>query len=81
MRQNRQIPSMEEIENPVIYSSLSHPRLMNAISEKISKRSPKFMPKFRQALNGGDALRVRLLIRPAQFLEPIENWNISSVSW
>jgi hypothetical protein len=35
------------------------------------------MPKFRQALNGGDALRVRLPIRPVQILEPIENRDIS----
>lgn len=77
MCQNCQIPSAKTVQNPVIHSTLSYPQLMDAVSQKIRERPSQLVSEFRETLNSGDALRISLSIRPAQFFEPIKNRNIS----
>jgi hypothetical protein len=77
MCQNCQIPSVKTIQNPIVHSPLSYPQLMDAVSQKIRERPSQLVPEFREALNSGDALRICLSIRPAQFFEPIEDRDIS----
>src|ERR1017187_4606026 len=74
--QDRQAPSVEEIENPVVHSALPYPQLVDAVPEEVGKRSPQFMPKNSQALNRGNTILIRPLVGASNLLQPIEHRNI-----
>ena len=55
MRKDCDIPSVEEIENPVLNASLLGPEFINAVSQEIRGRPPKLMSELLKELNSDTA--------------------------
>src|ERR1017187_5282709 len=47
--EDRQIPPVKEVQNPVVHSSLSNPQLIDAVSQDVRKGPPQLAPKSQQA--------------------------------
>jgi hypothetical protein len=76
MSQDRQIPSVKEVEYPVVYVAFSNPKFMDAVSQNVSEGPPQLMPEIGKPFNGGDAALVGLPVGSPKLLQPIEHWDV-----
>ena len=81
MSQDRQIPSVEEVENPVVHVAFSNPKLIDAVSQHVGEGPPQLMPETGKPLNGGDATLVGLPAGSPKLLQPIEDWDTLGSCW
>ncbi len=77
--QNRQIPSVKEVENPVVHSAPANPKLVDAISQEIREWASQFMPELSKPFDSSHARLIGSVVGSAKLLEPIENWRITLV--
>ena len=77
--EDREIPPVKEVQNPVVHSTLSNPQLIDAVSQDVRKRPPQFVPKVSKPRNSRNATLVCALVGAAKLLEPVENRNVISV--
>jgi hypothetical protein len=62
MSKNGDILTVEEIQNPIVYSPSPGPKLIYAISQVIGLAAPEIMPQFGQASDAGDAFGVAFAV-------------------
>src|SRR5271170_5541699 len=74
--EDRHILPVKKVKNPEIHTALPYPQLVDAVSQDVRKRSPKFMPKVGQPPNCGNAAFVCPLVGATKLLQPVEHRNI-----
>ena len=79
MAQDRDVSSMEEIQDPIVHPASSYSQFVNAISQHIRERSPQLVSVFFQMLDGSDAKFVSPHIRPSQVFQPIQYRDVIAI--
>jgi hypothetical protein len=77
MRKNCDIPSVEEIENPVLNASLLGPEFVNAVSQEVRGRPPKFVSELLKEFNSDTARGPRFIVFLSQRRKPFNHRGAS----